>query len=324
MSTFMILGYLLAGLALLVLGGEFLVRGSAALAVRIGLSPLLIGLTVVAFGTSAPELVVSLKAALSGKGGIAAGNVVGSNICNIALVLGVAGLIRPIAVHAQVLNRETPILIAITAGLVLFLSDFQLSRLEGFILALGIVLYIFIAYRFDNPAEVPAELDEAVDVKQVQKEKGFRFIFKDLVFVVLGLVGLVFGSDFFVEGAVASAKLMGVSEAVIGLTVVALGTSLPELATAIVAAFKGQVDILVGNVLGSNVFNILAILGITASIHPFSAVGLSWFDLGVMMALTAALFPLLAWGRVLDRWKAASFLGAYALYIAYLAQQSLT
>ena len=304
---------LVGGLALLVGAAHFLVRGAASLALRLGLSPLVVGLTVVAFGTSAPELVVSVQAALDGAGGIAVGNVVGSNIANIGLILGAAALVRPFLTDPSVLRRDLPVLLAATGLGVGLLYDRAVGRAEGAILVVALGAYlawsVHEARRQSRDQRAAGELPVAPDGPA----------WRDVVFVVLALVGLVVGADWFLSGAVGLAEAAGVPNAVIGLTVVALGTSLPELATSVVAAVRGESEIAVGNVVGSNLFNVLGILGVAALVRPIVAPGLQTVDLAVMAAFALVLLPMMWSGRQLVRLEAALLAAGYLGYVGFLA-----
>ncbi len=301
---------MIGGFVLLYFGAEGLVRGGAALALRAGMRPLVVGLTVVAFGTSSPELVVSLDAAFAGAGNLAVGNVVGSNICNVALILGLAALIRPMRVQVQLIRLEVPIVIACSILLAIFLLDERLGRLEGLLLFLGIIGYLAFSLRQVHK--------ERKTVKEETLGALPSHLWHDVAFVIGGVVILVIGARLFVDGAVRLAQSWGVSEAVIGLTIVAVGTSLPELATSVVAAIKKEGDIAIGNVVGSNIFNILAILGISALVVPLRAGGVGLVDLGVMIGLVLLLLPLMRTGFSIDRWEGALLLAAYVGYVAYL------
>lgn len=305
--------YLIGGLVLLFIGAEGLIRGSSNLAIKIGITPLVVGLTVVAFGTSAPELVVSLKAALLGNSSISLGNVIGSNIANIALILGVAALIRPLNVHANVIMREIPIMIGISILLIMLLLDGEIGFIDGVIFVTGIFIYtivnIILARKEKNP-EVDAEFKEGLESK--------LSIPVSILFLVVGLGLLIWGANLFVQSAVAIAKLFNVSDAIIGLTIVAVGTSLPELITSIVASYKKEADIAIGNVVGSNIFNILSILGITALIIPVSSAGISYVDLGIMLITAIVLLPLSKTGFSISRTEGAFLLFGYVVYIYYL------
>ena len=298
---------------MLFIGAEGLIRGSSNLAIKIGITPLVVGLTVVAFGTSTPELVVSLKAALLGNSSISLGNVVGSNIANIALILGVAALIRPLDVHAKVIMREIPIMIGISILLLLLLIDGELGFFDGLVFVIGLVVYlvvnVLIARKEKNP-EIDSEFSEGLKSK--------LGVSVSIVLMIAGLGLLILGANLFVQSAVAIAKIFNVSDAIIGLTIVAIGTSLPELITSIVAAYKKEADIAIGNVVGSNIFNILGILGITALIIPISSVGISYVDLGVMLFTAIILFPLSRSGFSISRFEGALLLAGYGGYIYYL------
>ena len=300
--------FLLLGLVLLYFGAEGLVRGSSSLALRLGLSPLVVGLTVVAFGTSSPELVVSLKAALDGQGAISVGNVVGSNICNIGLILGLCALITPIATNSQIVRVDIPIMLGITAVSLFILADGAIGRNEGFLLVALLVAYIIFSIRLARrqPADaLGAEFGEEVKISKRGLVSG-------------GLVILVLGARFLVDGAVIIARTLGWSEALIGLTIVAIGTSLPELATSLVAAVKKEADIAVGNIVGSNIFNLLGILGITAIVHPLQSGGVGMVDFAVMAAFSLILWPIAFHQQRITRPEGATLLAGYAGYLFWL------
>lgn len=306
--------HLAGGLLSLFIGAEGLIRGSSSLALRIGIAPLVVGLTVVAFGTSSPELVVSLKAAIDGNGDISLGNVIGSNIANIALILGVAALIRPLKVQAQVIKREIPIMIAVSLLLIIFLINNEINRLEGIVFFIGIIIYTIVSVylaRKEKSKEIEAEFTEGIAKKPLKIRIAIPFI-------IIGLGLLIYGANLFVEGAVAIAKIYGLSQAVIGLTIVAIGTSLPELVTSAVAAFKNESDIAIGNVVGSNVFNILLILGVTAMVIPVSAAGITPIDIIVMLITAIIIFPMTWTKFTLNRIEGALLLSGYVVYIYYL------
>jgi cation:H+ antiporter len=306
--------YLALGLVLLYYGAEALVRGSSSLALRLGLSPLVIGLTVVAFGTSSPELVVSLKAGLAGQGNISVGNVVGSNICNIGLILGICALVTPIATTSQIVRIDIPIMIAVTAFTTFLLWDGTLGLAEGIILFALLLAYVvfsvYLARRQPTDA-LGAEFDTEVKASK-------RGLFIDLLMVAGGLVLLIFGARFLVDGAVVIARAFGWSEALIGLTVIAVGTSLPELATSLVAAVKKEADIAVGNIVGSNIFNLLGILGITAMATPLAASGISLVDYAVMAVFALVLWPMAYHQKCITRLEGAILLAGYAAYVSWL------
>lgn len=312
----MITDYLFIALALILLfvGAEGLVRGSSAVALRAGLSPLIVGLTIVAFGTSSPELVVSVKAGLSQQGDIAVGNVVGSNIFNIAFILGITSLVCPTPVHRQIIKVDAPIALAAALLLVFLLIDQTLGRVEGGLLFLGII-----AYTWMNVVLARKEGAEIVaDTKDPSEPLLLRHWAVDLVFILGGLIVLVIGSRLLVEHSVNLAKGFGISEAAIGLTIVAAGTSMPELATSLVAAIRRQPDIAIGNVVGSNIFNILGILGLASVVSPINAPGISMFDYATMIVFTVALIPLLYTGKILNRFEGCVLLLLYVAYVFIL------
>lgn len=302
------------GLVLLYYGADWLVRGSVALGTRLGLSPLVVGLTVVSYGTSMPELAVSARAAWAGQSGIALGNVVGSNICNIGLILGLAAVITPLRVRLGLLRFDVPLLMGISLLLPVLLWDGEISRWEGLFLVAGILFYTVSTLRRardERDPEVLAEYDELIPARP--PSLGWQ-----AVRVLAGITVLALGGRLLVDGSVELARQVGMSETVIGLTLVAVGTSLPELAATLMAAFRREADIAVGNVIGSNLFNLLNVLGISALIRPLDGSGLDGIDLGVMVGLTLLLAPLMRTGFVIQRWEGGSFLLAYGAYILYL------
>ncbi len=302
---------MLGGLVLLAGGAEGLVRGSSALALRLGVTPLVVGLTVVAFGTGSPELFVSVEAAARGEGGIALGNVVGSNISNVALILGLSALARPMKVRSELIRREVPLLIAVTLLPCLMLLDGTLGRVDGLILAAGSVAYTAFAYlaaKRDRSKVVAEEFEEALAEPK-------RAAWIDVLLVIIGFALLLVGARLLLSGATAVAEGFGVSQVVIGLTIVAIGTSLPELATSFVASLRGEADVSFGNAIGSNILNILLVLGVAALIRPIEAQGLRPLDLGVMVASAMLLLPLMWRGWVLNRWEGAVLVAGYAAYL---------
>ena len=317
------IGWIVLGLVLLYYGAEWLVKGSSELAIRLGISPLVIGLTVVAFGTSAPELVVSIKANLDNQGGMAIGNVVGSNICNICLVLGVGAVIFPLAIQRQIIRREMPILLVATTVFALMLRDGGIDRMEAAILAGGILLYVatsLIEARREPDADCSEEVPPEM-IEQVKKSGRGRILF-DLFLVTLGAVLLVAGADRMVFGGENVARAFGVSEAVIGLTLFAFGTSLPELATSVVAAIRKQGDIIVGNAVGSCIFNLLAVVGIAGVIAPLRADGVTVVHIGVMLGTAIILMPMM-WHRMkLDRWEGWVLFLGYFGFVGWLVSAS--
>ena len=306
--------YLISGLILLYFGAEGLVRGSSSLAFRLGLTRLVIGLTIVAFGTSMPEMVVSIRAAWTRQGDIALGNVIGSNICNIALVLGLSSLIRPLRVHAQVIRIQIPVMIVVSFLLWIVLINRELTRLEGTCFLLGIIVYVSYSLYLARKESHETIMDNWPVSTRDSTKGGWL----DGIFIVMGLVLLVAGARLFVSGAVLLAKTLQLSEAVIGLTVVALGTSLPELAASIVASFRKEGDIAIGNVVGSNIFNILAILGISSMVRPIGMGGIHRTDIFIMILMAILLLPLAWSGFIIKRWEGAILLLFYFCYVFYL------
>lgn len=308
----------LVGLAVLVVGGELVVRGASRLAISLGISPIVVGLTVVAFGTSSPELAVSLGATLEGSPDVAVGNVVGSNIYNILLVLGVAALLRPLIVQQQLVRFDVPLVIAISVVFWLLALDGLVGFVEGGVLFLLLVLYLAISVRVGRK-ESAAVAEEYREAFEPDARAGSRL--KDVLLFLTGLVTLVIGAQFLVSGATDVARSIGIPELVVGLTVVAIGTSLPELVTSVVAVLRGQRDLAVGNVVGSNLFNILGVLGLTALLAPGGVPVPSQaieFDIPVMTAVAVACLPLLFTGNVIRRWEGALFLGYGIAYTTYL------
>lgn len=298
----------LIGLALLYYGAEYLVRGGSAIASRSCVSPLVIGLTLVAFGTSAPELFVSAGAAFHGLGDIAIGNIVGSNICNIALILGLSALIAPIEVNSEIFKRDMPIMILASVALTavcLFFGGF--GRLIGFLFLLGLVVYTVLGI-----ASSPAK--DALDAPTTMSRTAA------FVAVIGGLIALIVGAKLILAGAVAIERHFGVPDEFVALTVVAVGTSLPELATSVVAARKGEADIAIGNVVGSNIFNILGILGISALIRPVRIEGMDWVDFAMMVATAVILWPLMGVRGRLCRTEGVFLLLVYAGYLVRRAR----
>jgi len=301
----------LASLALLFAGAEALVRGAVRLAALTGLSTVVIGLTVVAFGTSTPELVVSLVAAAAGSPEIAIGNVVGSNIFNILVILGVSALFVPLLVAANLVRIDVPILVAVTLAFLLLAADGLVSRVEGAIMVGALLAYTLLTVRLSKrePAEVESEAEEFFGRNEHR-------IWVQVLLIVAGLGVLVAGASLLVNAAIDVARGLGVSEAIIGLTIVAAGTSLPEVATSIVAAVRRQPDIAVGNIVGSNFFNLLAIIGLAAVVQPIGVAPVFLQrDLWVMLAVTVALVPVIVGDRKIVRWEGALFLAGYAAYI---------
>lgn len=315
------LAFFVIGVVALVVGAEGLVRGAARLAARTGLSPIVIGLTVVAFGTSAPELAVSLGAAFADEPDLAIGNVVGSNIANVLLVLGLSAVVGGSLVVAQRIVRiDVPIVIGASVLVLVFSLNGVIGRVEGFVLLGLLVLYLVwtvLGAIRDTSTSLVVEYTVALDHEKLRASSPLT----DLGFVVVGLVLLVVGSQALVSAATDIAVQLGVSQLVIGLTVVAVGTSLPEIATSILAAARGERDLAVGNAIGSNLFNLLAVLGATAVVAPNGIAvldGALTIDIPVMIATSVACLPLFFTGYVLDRWEGAVFLVFYAAYVLWL------
>ncbi len=298
-------------LFLLIAGAEMLVRGSASLALRAGLTPLMAGLTVVAFGTSSPELVVSLKAAISGHGDIAVGNVIGSNIFNIGLILGLTAFLCPVPVQLQIIKLDAPLLIGISFLVLILLGDGFLGRAEGGFLAAGIVAYV--ALNLCLARRAVQDVVNAEFASGVRRRPGHWSL--DVLLVAAGLGLLVAGSRLLVDNSVEIARVLGVSEAVIGLTIVAAGTSMPELAASVVAALRRQPDIAIGNIIGSNMFNLLGILGISSLAAPLAAPGIRTLDLWIMAGFSVLLQPLLWSGLRVRRIEGALLLLLYGGYL---------
>lgn len=308
----MSLAYLLGGLVLLVAGGDSVVRSAAVLGLRFGLSPLATGLTIVAFGTSAPELVVNLRAASMGATDLAVGNVVGSNIANIGLVLGISAMVMPLRMDIRIIRKD--IMIMIGSGLLaaFFLATDSLSRNEGFALVGLIVLYTIFNIRAARGAR--PESQASFQAAMTHKDWGLGI---DLLILALGLAALVGGAQLFVGGAVELAAIMGVSNSVIGLTVVAVGTSLPELATTAIAAYRGHGAMAIGNVVGSNIFNILSVLGFTAMIYPVTRGDINVIDLGMFLVTALVLLRFITTGSRMNRWEGAALFVGYATYMVW-------
>lgn len=311
---------MIAGLALLTLGAEWLVRGASRIAAWAGISPLVIGLTVVAFGTSAPELAINIQSSLAGQPDIAIGNVVGSNIANILLILGISAIVAPLVVTQQVVRQDVPIMIGISIVTYLFALDGLISTLEGFIFVSALFVYIWFLIRQSRKESYEVEQEYEQEYAP-HEQKNLRGWLRNIALVVAGLGLLVLGARWMVDSAVEVARWLGISELVIGLTVVAVGTSLPELATSVVAAAKGERDIAVGNVVGSNIFNLFFVLGLSSIIVPVgipvSQAAIS-FDIPVMIVVALASFPVFFTGGQIFRWEGFLFLGYYVAYTVYL------
>ncbi|MER2514547.1 MAG: calcium/sodium antiporter [Nitrosomonas ureae] len=311
--------YFIVGLGLLTLGGHLLVTGASEIAKKFGVPALIIGLTVVAYGTSAPEVAVSVKSAMAGQGDIAVGNVIGSNIFNVLFILGLSALILPLVVSSEIVKREAPIMLGVSLLGAAFAWDGQIAFWESAVLAFGAVVYtvfqIWLARK--SPKDPLAEQEvEALKTSGTQKPVGFY-----VGYIVAGLVLLVVGSRYLIDAAVYMARLMDIDEVVIGLTIVAAGTSVPEVATSIIAALKGERDIAVGNVVGSNIFNILAALGLSGLAAGQGLVvqqGVLAFDLPIMVAVAFACLPIFYAGSQISRFNGFGFLAYYLIYLVFL------
>jgi cation:H+ antiporter len=321
-TTFLLL---LAGLVLLVIGAEFLVKGSSRLAAMLRIPPLIIGLTVVAYGTSMPEMTVSVMSALSPEGAdIAIGNVVGSNICNVLLILGLSSLIAPLAVSKQMIRSDVPIMIGVSLLLLMFSLDGQLGKVDSLILLIGGITYTLSLIYQSSKQKV--EQDEFTEEYGTAEPATPLAWLRNAAYIIGGLVLLVLGSRWLVDSAITIAEYFNVSKLIVGLTIVAVGTSLPELFTSVIASMRGETEIAVGNVLGSNIFNILVVLGVSGLIAP-SGINVSQevsnFDAPVMIAVAFACLPIFYSGKRIERWEGLLFLFYYVAYTAYLILNSL-
>lgn len=304
---------LILSLMALYIGVGWLVQGSSALALKAKISPLVIGLTIVAFGTSAPELAVSLGATLRGQGDIAIGNIVGSNIFNIGVILGVSATICPLQVKKQLLRIDIPIMLAATILFTILFWNGTLGRMEGLFFLTGIIIYTLLSLLYSRKQE------EEPNLELEEQPKHWTV---DTLTIIGGLVVLVFASRLLVDNAVSIAKELGVSEAVIGLTIVAAGTSMPELATSFVATYKHKTDIAIGNIVGSNLFNILAIAGSCSFIHPIEAQNVNYIDLLVMLAISILLLPLMKSGQKISRTEGVALILFYVIYLFWLLRDT--
>lgn len=322
------IGLFVLGAVLLIGGAEVLVRGASRLALAAGISPLVVGLTVVAFGTSAPELAVTVGAAFGGKADVALGNVVGSNIFNILFVLGLSAVVAPLAVSRQLVRLDVPLVIFASVLVLLLALDGRIGRADGLLLFSGIVaytVYLVRRSRAETAEGRAAEAGRGGGGGDGGAEAGRASWPVDVALIGLGLLLLVFGSRWLVEAAVEVATALGVSQLVIGLTVVAAGTSLPEVATSVLATLRGERDIAVGNAVGSNLFNLLVVLGLGSIVSPEAIAvppGALTVDLPIMIAVSVAALPILFTGYVIARWEGALFLGFYGAYMLYLVMRA--
>jgi cation:H+ antiporter len=307
------------GLVLLLAGAEALVRGASRLAAGMGVPPLVVGLTVVAFGTSAPELAVSVGGSLTGQSDVAVGNIVGSNVMNILVVLGASAIIAPLAVKSQLVKLDVPLMIVASLAVWLMAANGYVSRIEGAALVAALVAYLVMVYVNVRRGKAAATVDTDLDIETDALTPGE--IVSNVALVLVGMAGLALGARWLVDGAVTIAQAAGVSELVIGLTVVAFGTSLPEIATSLLAAWRGQRDLAVGNVVGSNLFNLLCVLGLTAALPPagvpVSSAAIQ-FDLPVMCAVAVVCLPIFLTGGRVSRWEGGLLLVYFVAYMAYL------
>ncbi|MEF2553456.1 calcium/sodium antiporter [Aurantimonas sp. A2-1-M11] len=317
---------LAVGFFLLVLGGELLVRGAVRIATRLGVSPLVIGLTLVGFGTSMPELVTSVQAALSGSPGIAYGNIVGSNIANILLIFGVSALITPIAVASGALKRDGAVMVAVAVLFVVLGLTMPFGRVVGILFLLGLVTYVFVAFRQESGGVTAhgavydkAAATQEADPALIPKPADSQALATPLLIAAVGLGCVVVGGYFLVEGAVNLARAFDISESVIGLTIVAVGTSMPELVTSVMAAIRKESEVAFGNIIGSNIYNILGIGGATALLAPTEVPAeILGFDNYVMLAASVLVIALAYTGRIISRVEGAVLALCYAIYVAWL------
>lgn len=306
------------GLAMLFVGSEFLIRGSVKIAKRMHISQLVIGLTVVAFGTSTPELVVSINSALEGQADISLGNVIGSNIVNIGLILGLSAAIFPIAVHIKTIRREIPIMLAVSLIIIPISLDGTISQIDGVFLVLSLIAFIYFSYRQSKKEKTISLVIDKNGENSTSNNLAFAPLIKNILFVIIGIILLYFGSSFTVDNAVSIANSLGISERIIGLTIIALGTSLPELITSVGAARKKHADLSIGNIIGSNIFNVLAILGISSLIIGIKVNFNIFIDYIVMIGFSAALIPVMKSGFIITKKEGYVLVTAYLLYLGFL------
>ncbi len=314
------------GLLFLILGAELLIMGATRLAVALGISPLIIGLTVVAFGTSSPELTVSIKSAISGSGDIAVGNVIGSNIFNVLFILGFSAIILPLSVSSSLIKIDVPLMVAVSVLMYLFGMDSKFTRIEGAWLCLALIGYVWFLILQGKKESQNIE-NQNIKEASLNQQLGAMHRLQYISLVVIGLVLLIVGSRWFVNSAVSIAEYLKINELIIGITIVAVGTSLPEVFTSVIAAIHGERDLAVGNVIGSNLFNIMGVLGITSLISPL-AIQISAeairFDIPIMIAAALACLPIFFTGLSISRWEGAFLLGYYFVYICYLILAALS
>ncbi|MGL4781678.1 MAG: calcium/sodium antiporter [Bacteroidales bacterium] len=306
---------LVLSLVLLYLGADFLVKGSSSMAVRFGIPPLIVGLTIVSLGTSSPELLVSIKSALMGQPELAAGNVIGSNIFNIGAILGICAMIAPLTIKRSLIKQDIPFFLFAALAVCVLFYDGEINRWEALVFCAGAIFYTVLLIRNTRKSrKSQSDKVEKTESEIVVTRKWYL----DLLFIVIGLVLLVFGSNLLVDKATLIARFFNVSEAIIGLTIVAAGTGMPELATSVVATLKGNKDIAIGNVIGSNIYNIFLVLGVTSIIKPIDTAGINYIDTFTMLLLSFLLVPLLKTGYVLKRWEGFLLFSIYIVYLLYL------
>lgn len=323
MTILTLLGWFVVGLVLLVGGAELLVRGAQRISLMLGISPLIVGLTIVAFGTSAPEVAVSVKAALEGSADLVIGNIVGSNISNILLVLGFSAALSPMIVSRKLVRIDVPIMIGVTIIMYWMASSGMVGVIESAVLVALLISYIAFLIIYEKKQKSP-KVDASAE-EEVVERSAKSYLINALIFIV-GLALLVKGSEYLVESAVELAKFLGLSELLIGLTIVSIGTSLPELATSVVASMRGERNLAVGNIVGSNIFNLMLVLGVTGLVSgegvavPGNAID---FDIPVMLAVSIACLPIFYRGYGLQRWEGFVFMGYYIAYITYLVLSTI-
>lgn len=305
--------FVILSLVMLYFGADFLVKGSSSLAIRLGIKPLVVGLTVVAFGTSTPELMVSINAALSGSPEISVGNVVGSNIFNIGIILGISAMIYPLRVNRQLLRLDMPVVLVATLLFTILFWNGRFGRLEG-----ALFVFLLIAYVVYNVRQSRKEIVTEQVVEEKNDIRKYKHWYIDVLLIGIGLAILVVGSDLLVKNAVSIARFLKINEAVIGLTIVAAGTSMPELATSAVAALKKNNDIAIGNIVGSNIFNLFCIMGISSLIQPIETLDINYIDNLVMLGFTVLLLPLMRTGYILKRKEGVTLFVFYVVYLLYL------
>lgn len=302
--------FLLSGIVLLSLGGEGLIRGSSSLAISAGIKPLVVGLTIVAFATSSPELFVSLNAVISGNSTLSLGNVIGSNICNLALILGITALIRPVKTELQIIRREIPVMLFVTFLFLFLITDGEFGRIEGVVFLVLISVYIITSVNLaakENKKQAEQKFSEELPL--------YKKKFISILLLFTGLASLVLGSELFVTSAVRIARHFKIDELLIGLTIVAIGTSLPEMIASIVAAIRDKSDIAIGNIIGSNIFNLLLILGLVSVINPLENISLNYPEIILLILTSLVILPFSKSGFILSRFEGGMLVGIYLVYI---------